>query len=59
MNKKYIVRLDTDGTADSMRDCQAIEGFKSEGASGTNALEGRYRGPAWTDARIAEAFDCR
>jgi hypothetical protein len=59
MNKKYIVRL----TAKERRTLREVIG-KLKGSSqkvrrAQMLLKADVAGPAWTDARIAEAFDSR
>lgn len=59
MNKKYIVRL-----SDEERDvCQEIvkrlKGTSEKVKRAQILLKADADGPAWPDAKIAEAFDCR
>jgi hypothetical protein len=59
MNKKYIVRL-----ADSEReDCEQVvkklKGTSQKVRRAQILLKADVEGPAWTDERIAEAFNCR
>lgn len=59
MNKKYIVRL-----SDEERDvCEAVikklKGSSQKVRRAQILLKGDTDGPGWTDARIAEAFQCR
>lgn len=59
MLKKYIVRL-TDEERKTLR--QVVEKFKGSSQKVRRAqvlLKADADGPAWTDARIAEAFGCR
>ena len=59
MPKKYIVRL-TDEERETL--IQIIDKPKSSSQKRRRAhvlLKADADGPAWTDARIAEAFDCR
>ncbi len=59
MNKKYLVRL-----SDEERTCcqQVIKTLKGSSQKVRRAhilLKADVDGPAWPDARIAEAFNCR
>lgn len=59
MPKKYLVRL-----SDAERDaCQAVvkkpKGSAEKVRRALILLKADADGPAWSDARIAEAFDCR
>ena len=59
MHKKYIVRL-TDQERKTLR--QVINKLKGTSQKVRRAhilLKADINGPAWTDAKIAEAFDCR
>ncbi len=59
MLKKYIVRL-TDEERKTLQ--QVVEKFKGSSQKVRRAqvlLKADVDGPAWTDARIAEAFGCR
>lgn len=59
MPKKYIVRL-TDEERETLK--QAIEKPRGSSQKRRRAqilLKADAEGPAWTDARIAEAFGCR
>lgn len=59
MQKKYIVRL-TDDEQRTLR--QIVAKFKGSSQKVRRAqvlLKADVDGPGWTDARIAEAFDCR
>jgi len=59
MQKKYIVRL-TDDERDALT--QIVAKFKGSSQKVRRAqvmLKADAGGPGWTDARIADAFDCR
>ena len=59
MVKKYIVRL-SDAERGTLAD--VVRKLKGTGQKVRRAqvlIEADADGPAWTDARIAEAFDCR
>jgi hypothetical protein len=59
MLKKYIVRL-TDEERKTLK--QVVDKFKGSSQKVRRAqvlLKADANGPAWTDARIAEAFGCR
>jgi hypothetical protein len=59
MNKKYVVRL----TDEERGLCQAIvkklKGTSEKVRRAHILLKADADGPAWPDAKIAEAFDCR
>jgi hypothetical protein len=59
MNKKYIIRL----TDEERQTCEdVIKKFKGTSQKVRRAqilLKADADGPAWTDARISEAFNCR
>jgi Homeodomain-like domain len=59
MNKKYIVRL----TEEERNVCQAIvkklKGSSEKVRRTQILLKADADGPAWSDVRMAEAFDCR
>ena len=59
MEKKYIVRL-TKSERQTLRD--VVKKFKGSSQKRRRAqilLKADVDGPAWTDKRIAEAYDCR
>ena len=59
MQKKYIVRL-TDEERDVLRDVvKKLKGTSQKVRRAQVLLKADADGPAWTDARIAEAFGCR
>jgi len=59
MLKKYIVRL-TDEERETLQ--QVVDKFKGSSQKVRRAqvlLKADAEGPGWTDAKIADAFDCR
>ncbi len=59
MLKKYIVRL-TDEERETLRDVvKKLSGASQKVRRAQILLKADANGPNWTDARIAEAFDCR
>jgi transposase len=59
MLKKYIVRL-TDAERKTLTEVVAkLKGSSQKVRRAQILLKADADGPAWTDARIAEAFDCR
>lgn len=59
MNKKYIVDL-TDDERSSLREVvRKLKGTSQKVRRANILLKADACGPGWTDARIAEAFDCR
>jgi hypothetical protein len=59
MQKKYIVRL-SDAERRTLREVIAkLKGSSQKVRRAQILLKADADGPGWTDARIAEAFDCR
>ena len=59
MNKKYIVRL-SDEERQTCRDViKRLKGTSQKVRRAQILLKADADGPAWTDSRIAEAFNCR
>jgi len=59
MNKKYIVRL-SDGERDVCQEIlKALKGSSQKFRRSQILLKADIDGPGWSDARIAEAFNCR
>jgi hypothetical protein len=59
VQKKYIVRL-TDEERVELQDAIAkLRGGSQKARRARMLLQADADGPAWTDARIAEAFNCR
>ena len=59
MLKKYIVRLTDDERAELQAVVRKLKGSSQKVRRAQILLKADVAGPAWTDARIAEAFDCR
>lgn len=59
MHKKYIVRL-TEAERKTLNEViKKLKGTSQKVRRAHILLKADVDGPAWTDARIAEAFDCR
>ena len=59
MHKKYIVRL-TEAERGTLEEViKKLKGTSQKVRRAHILLKADADGPAWTDARIAEAFDCR
>ena len=59
MNKKYIIRL-SDEERQTCRDVvKRLKGTSQKVRRAQMLLKADADGPAWTDSRIAEAFNCR
>lgn len=59
MEKKYIVRL-TEEERETLRDViKRLKGSSQKVRRAQILLKADAEGPAWTDKRIAEAFECR
>jgi hypothetical protein len=59
MNKKYIVRLSAKERRILREVIDKLKGSSQKVRRAQMLLKADVAGPAWTDARIAEAFDCR
>lgn len=59
MQKKYIVRLDDSERVELNRIIDKLVGSSQKFRRAQILLKADADGPAWTDARIAEAFGCR
>jgi len=59
MYKKYIVRLSVDERQGCTEVIQKLKGSSEKVRRAQILLKADADGPAWTDARIAEAFGCR
>ena len=59
MQKKYIVRLNDQERAELQQVVKKLSGTSQKVKRAQILLKADVAGPAWTDARIAEAFDCR
>ncbi len=59
MNKKYIVRLSDEERQVCENVVKKLKGTSQKVRRAQILLKVDADGPAWTDARIAEAFNCR
>src|SRR6185369_17994886 len=59
MNKKFIVRLSDEERAVCQEVIKNLKGSSQKARRAQILLKADADGPAWTDARIAEAFNCR
>ena len=59
MLKKYIVRLTDEERKELQEIVRKFKGTSQKVRRAQILLKAEADGPAWTDARIAEAFDCR
>lgn len=59
MNKKFIVRLSDEERAACQAVVQKLKGSSQKVRRAQILLKADADGPAWTDRRIAEAFNCR
>jgi hypothetical protein len=59
MRKKYIVRLTADERAVLTEVVRTLKGSSQKVRRAQVLLQADADGPAWTDARIAEAYGCR
>lgn len=59
MHKKYIVRLTKTEQKTLQEVIKKLKGSSQKVRRAQILLKADVNGPAWTDARIAEAFDCR
>jgi transposase len=59
MQKKYIVRLDADERRTLTQVIQKLSGSSQKVRRAQMLLKADADGPAWTDAKIADAFGCR
>jgi hypothetical protein len=59
MNKKYIVRLSDEERQACTDVIKRLKGTSQKVRRAQILLKADADGPAWTDARIAEAFNCR
>ena len=59
MNKKYIVRLSDEERKVCQDVVKKLKGTSQKVRRAQILLKTDADGPAWTDARIAEAFSCR
>ena len=59
MNKKYIVELTDDERSVLQEVVKKLKGTSQKVKRANILLKADLYGPGWTDARIAEALDCR
>ena len=59
MNKKYIVRLTDEERATCQSIIKKLTGSSKKVRRAQMLLKADVDGPAWTDSKIAEAFNCR
>lgn len=59
MNKKFIVRLSDEERGVCQEVIKKLKGSSQKVRRAQILLKADADGPAWTDARIAEAFNCR
>ena len=59
MQKKYIVRLSDEERAELNQVVKKLSGSSQKVKRAQILLKADADGPAWTDARIADAFGCR
>ena len=59
MHKKYIVRLTEEEQKTLKQVINKLKGTSQKVRRAHILLKANIKGPAWTDAQIAEAFDCR
>ena len=59
MNKKYIVRLSDEERGVCQEVVKRLKGTSQKVKRAQILLKADADGPAWPDAKIAEAFDCR
>lgn len=59
MQKKYIVRLNDQERVELTNVIKKLSGTSQKVRRAQILLKSDADGPAWTDARIAEAFSCR
>jgi hypothetical protein len=59
MHKKYIVRLTDEERQTCMEVVKKLKGTSQKVRRAQILLKADADGPAWTDAQIAEAFNCR
>lgn len=59
MEKKYIVRLSEEERLELKKVVKKLKGSPQKVKRAQILLKSDIEGPNWTDAKIAEAFDCR
>ena len=59
MNKKYVARLSSKERQELQDTINTLAGSSQKSRRARILLKSDVNGPAWTDARISEAFSCR
>jgi transposase len=59
MQKKYIVRLSREERQQLTETVKSLKGSSQKARRARIMLKADVNGPAWTDAKIADAFSCR
>jgi hypothetical protein len=59
MNKKYVVRLSEEERGICQEVIKKLKGSSQKARRAQILLKADADGPAWTDGRIAEAYNCR
>jgi hypothetical protein len=59
MNKKYVVRLSDEERGLCQEVIKKLKGSSQKARRAQVLLKADADGPAWTDGRIAEAYNCR
>ena len=59
MKKKYIVRLSRKERQQLTETVKSLKGSSQKARRARIMLKADVNGPAWTDAKIADAFSCR
>src|SRR6476469_1805128 len=59
MNKKYVVRLSEEERGLCREVIKKLKGSSQKARRAQILLKADADGPAWTDGRIAEAYNCR
>jgi len=59
MNKKYIVRLSRNERQELHDSVKTLTGSSQKARRARILLKSDANGPAWTDAKISDAFSCR
>ena len=58
MNKKYVVSLSDEERAELRQVIKENKGYRARIRRAQILLKSDVNGPAWTDEKIADAFDC-
>lgn len=59
MQKRYIIRLSTEERAECEQVIKKLKGSSTKVRRAQMLLKADVEGPAWTDDKIADAFNCR